>query len=151
MFINGFYVLKLTKFKQKPNMKSKAILVSFIAFFAIALALSTVLASDIVTITSVQVNGISASTTSPAVAGEVSDTVPVEVEFIANADVSDARVKVSIEGYKEDISAVTPRFLLVNGSRYVKRFSLQLPSSIDLDELTEAVKLQVEVSAKGEN
>ena len=80
MFINSFYVLKLTKFKQKPDMKNKAILVSFIAFLAMALILNTVLASDIVTITSVKVNGVVASTSSPAIAGEVSDTVPVEVE-----------------------------------------------------------------------
>ncbi|MBS3078825.1 hypothetical protein J4218_01765 [Candidatus Pacearchaeota archaeon] len=131
-------------------MKNKAIFVSFVAFLAIALILNTVLASDIVTITSVKVNGVVASQTSPAIAGEVSDTVPVEVEFLANADVTDARVKVSIEGYKEDISASTPRFLLVNGSRYVKRFTLQLPSSMDLDDLTEGVELQVEVSAKAE-
>lgn len=132
-------------------MKSKAILVSFVALFAIALALQTVFASDIVTITSVKVNGVTASSSTPAIAGEVSDTVPVEVEFVANADVSDARVKVSIEGYKDDISAITPRFLLVNGSKYVKRFTLQLPSSMDLSDLTEALDLQVEVSAKGEN
>lgn len=150
MFINSFYVLKLTKFKQKPDMKNKAILVSFIAFLAMALILNTVLASDIVTITSVKVNGVVASTSSPAIAGEVSDTVPVEVEFLANAEVTDVRVKVSIEGYKEDITASTPRFLIVNGSRYVKRFTLQLPSSMDLDSLAEGLDLQVEVSAKGE-
>ena len=134
-------------------MKNKAFIVSFIALFAIALALNTVIASgsDMVTITSVKINGVYASETSPAIAGEVADTVPVEVEFVANADVTDVRVKASIEGYKDDITASTPRFHIVNGSKYVKRFSLQLPSSMDLDSLTEAAQLAVEVSAKGED
>lgn len=132
-------------------MKSKAIFGSLIALLAIALTLNTVFASDMVSITSVKINGVAASTTSPAVAGEVLDTVPVEVEFLANADVTDVRVRVSVEGYKDDVSASTPRFHIVNGSKYIKRFSLQLPSSEDLDDLTEALELQVEVSAKNED
>ncbi|MEK6860028.1 MAG: hypothetical protein AABX54_04405 [Nanoarchaeota archaeon] len=129
-------------------MKNKAILVSFLAILAIALTLNTVVAG-FVDIQDVKINGVTASTTSPAIAGEVSDTVPVEVFFKANEDVSDVKVKVSIEGYKEDVSASTPRFHVVNGSVYVKRFSVQLPSSMDIDDLTESLSLNVEVSAKG--
>ncbi len=129
-------------------MKSKAILVSFLAFFAIAFALSTVLADDFVEITEVRVNGVVVSDSSLAVAGEVSDTVPIEVEFKAFEDVSNVKVKVSIEGYKDDITASTPRFHVVNGSRYIKRFAVTFPSTMDLDDLTESAILNVEISAK---
>ena len=58
MFIKYFSMIILTKFTQKPKMKNKAILVSFIALLAIAFVLTTVMASDMVTITEVRVNGI---------------------------------------------------------------------------------------------
>lgn len=132
-------------------MKNKAILVSFIAFLAIAFVLTTVMASDMVTITEVRVNGIVAHNAAPTIAGEVSDTVPVEVEFTANRDVSDVRVRVSIEGYKEDVYESTPRFLIVNGSKYVKRFALKLPSTMDMNDLTEKLSLDVRVTAKDED
>jgi len=128
-------------------MKQKPILVSFIALFAIILVLSTV--SAFAGIDDVIVNDI--SVVSNTAAGEVSNTIPVEVKFTANADVSDVRVKVYIEGYREEISDSTSRFRLVNGSSYIKRFSLDLPSSRDLDDDPEDLVLYVRVSAKGED
>ena len=92
-------------------MKSKAILVSFIALFAI-FALNTVMA--FVTIDDVRVNDI--SVISQTAAGEVSNIVPVEVKFTADQNVSDVRVKVYIEGYKEEISDSTSRFRVVEGN-----------------------------------
>lgn len=133
-------------------MKSKAILVSFIALFAIVFALSTVIASELqVCDLSVQVNDVIAHTDSPTLAGEVSTTVPVEVRFTACEDATDVRIKVYIEGYRDEISDETSRFLVVNGSRYIKRFSLTLPSSMDLDKLTEDLSLLVRISAKGKD
>jgi hypothetical protein len=131
-------------------MKSKAILVSIIAIFAIVLTLNVVFAS-IVDITDVKINGVGASTSAPVIAGEVSDSVPVEVQFVANEDLSKVRVKVSIDGYKEDIEETTPYFHIINGSKYVKRFTIRFPSSMDLDDLSERASLNVEISAKGEN
>lgn len=126
-------------------MKNKAILVSFIALFAIVFALSTVIASEVnICNLNVEVNDVE---TYP-IAGEVSDTVPVEVRFTACEDATDVKVKVYIEGYKNEISEETSRFHIVNGSTYIKRFSLQLPSSMDLDELTEELSLLVRISAK---
>jgi hypothetical protein len=127
-------------------MKQKAILVSFIALFAIVLALSTV--SAFADIDDVIVNDI--SVVSNTAAGEVSNTVPVEVKFTANENVDDVRVKVYIEGYRDEISDSTSRFRIVEGSTYIKRFSLDLPSSMDLDEDPEALDLYVRISAKGE-
>ena len=130
-------------------MKNKAILVSFIALFAMIFALSTVAGSGIVTINDVIVNDISIYDSTAA--GYVSDTIPVEIKFTANEAVSDVRVKVYIEGYKNEVSDSTERFHIVEGSSYIKRFSLRLPSSTDLDDLIEDLTLQVRVSAKGKD
>ncbi len=146
-------------------MKHKAILVSIIAFFAIVLVLNTVIATcdvadvdecdvcdvEFVGIDDVVANDISLKVGSRTPAGEVSDTIPVEVEFTANCDVSDVRVKVYIEGYKDEISDSTSRFRVVEGSSYIKRFSLELPSNLDLDEDPEDLVLYVRVSSKGED
>lgn len=132
-------------------MKNKAILVSLITLIALVLALNTVFAASstgFVTIDQVKINGVVASEDSPAVAGDVSDTVPVEVYFTANNDVSNVKVEVSIDGYKDNIYEETPRFLVVNGSQYVKRFTLKLPSTQDLSDLTEKLSVNVKVTAK---
>jgi preprotein translocase subunit SecG len=131
-------------------MKSKSILVLFLALFFVVFALNMV-AADIVDVTEVRVNDVVAHEVTPTVAGEVSDIVPIDVEFTANEDVEDVRVKVYIEGYKSEISETTSRFHIVEDSKYIKRFSLRLPSSIDLDDLTEGLDLYVRVSAKGED
>ncbi|MDD5193069.1 MAG: FixG Ig-like domain-containing protein [Candidatus Nanoarchaeia archaeon] len=125
-------------------------MVSIIALFAIVFALNTVMASDMVSDVTVKINDVVASETSP-VAGFVSSTVPVEVQFTAAYDVSDVRVRVYIEGYKDEVYEITPRFHIVNGSRYIESFSLKLPSTMDLDDLTEGVTLYVTISAKGED
>jgi len=131
-------------------MKNKAILVSFIALFAIVFALSTIVASEVqICDMTVEVNDEIVVSSGVTYAGEVSETIPVEVKFTACEDASDVRIKVYIEGYKNEISDETARFHIVNGSTYVKRFSLKLPSSMDLDELTESLKLLVRISAKG--
>ena len=127
-------------------MKNKAILVSIVALFAIVLTLNAVIASE-VTINDVVVNDISVDGITAA--GFVSDNVPVEVQFTSNADLDDVKVKVYIEGYKNEISDTTSRFHTINGSTYLKRFSLELPSSLDLDLDTEELTLLVRISAKG--
>jgi len=135
-------------------MKSKTILVSFLAIFAIVLALNMVAAaSSTVTyahITDVYVNDMSVKIAGNNAAGEVSTNLPVDVYFTADDDMSDVTVKVYIEGYRTEISESTSRFHIVAGSSYVKRFTLELPSSMDLDDLTEGLNLVVRISAKGE-
>lgn len=134
-------------------MKNKAILVSIVALFAIVLTLNAVSASEVnVTINDVVFNDISlmpiGSTTA---AGFVSNTVPIEVEFKSDEPLTDVRVKVYIEGYKDEISESTSRFNTFSGSTYLKRFSLELPSSMDLDNDGEELTLFVRISAKGQD
>jgi|TARA_B100001971_G_scaffold214831_1_gene254731 uncharacterized membrane protein len=135
------------------NMKSKAIMVSFIALFAITFALSTVVAQGFVDITDVEFNGISMSLDNVvnAVAIDASESVPVEVKFNSLTDIEDVRVKVYIEGFKNDIEDETSRFHVLGiGNKYVKRFTLKMPSTEDFDDLSDDVTLLVRFSAKGE-
>jgi uncharacterized membrane protein len=142
-------------------MKNKAILVSFIALFAIVFALSAVIADDFVTIDEIEVNGIDiADLNDPAIIGvDVSETVPVVVQFTAPSDgdadtryeIDDVRVKVYVEGYRDNIEVETSRFHILEGNTYTKRLTLTLPSSMDLDDLSENVNLLVRVSAKSED
>ncbi len=100
----------------------------------------------------------------PPVSGEVSDTISIEVEFDAtlgeiftekeledNKGLEDVKVEVEIKGYKNDISDSTSRFLIYDGRTYIKRFSLKLPSSFDLDENPEELEIVVTISAKGQS
>ncbi len=145
-------------------MKQKPILVSFIALFAIILAINVV-SAGIVDIQEVEVNNIvlAADDLNP-IAGEVSDTISIEVEFDAtlsgilteeelddNEGLEDVKVEVEIKGYRDEISDSTSRFLIYDGRTYIKRFSLKLPSSFDLDENPEELEIVVTISAKGQS
>ncbi len=134
-------------------MKSKTILVSFIALFAITFALSTVSAVDFVDIQDVEFNGVSMrlDNVANAIAVDASESVPVEVKFNSNYDAEDVKVKVYIEGFKNNIEDETSRFVILNGNTYVKRFTLKMPSTDDFDKLSDDLTLLVRVSAKGMN
>ena len=153
-------------------MKNKAIFVSFVTLFALVFALTTVSAactnSDFVAITDVEVNGISFTSELYGNAlGEItSSTIPVEVEFTVNdncdsdedgvdeshEEITNVEVRAYIEGFKDDIEDETSRFHVFEGNSYVKRLSLKLPSTMDLDELTEEeLELLIRVSARGQN
>ena len=131
-------------------MKNNTLLFSFVALLAIVFTLSSV-AAQIADINLVKINDIPTTTTGITVAGEVSDSVPVEVFFTANGDVNDVKVKTYIEGYKSQISDETPLFHIVNGSTYVKRFTLTLPNAMDLSNEPEKLTLYVRITAKGED
>ena len=126
-------------------------LVSFVAVFAILVAMSTVSAyEDFVTIDEVEVNDVTIED-GILFSGDVDEVLPVRVHFTANTDASDVRVRVYIEGYRDEISVSSSRFHVINGTSYVKKFSIKLPSTFDLDDLSEDVNLVVRISAKGED
>ncbi|MBR9704725.1 hypothetical protein GOV12_04890 [Candidatus Pacearchaeota archaeon] len=141
-------------------MKNKAILVLFMAIFAMVLTTSAVLADDFVEITKVKVNGITLAEGTTYV-GQVSDTVPIDVEFSSSADVKErVKIKAYIEDFRDDIEqSVTLRTPLEDGvSGYVARLSLKLPSTLDIDDfeegaefLSEDTTLNIRISAQGED
>ena len=81
--------------------------------------------------------------TSTVIAGNPGETIPVRVVFSALQDASDVKVKVTIEGFRNDISSSTTRFDLVSGSIYSKLLALQLPS--DINDLTTDYTIYVSV------
>jgi len=132
-------------------MNIKIFLVSFVAVFAILVAMSTVIAhEDFVTIDEIEVNDVTIDH-DIVFSGDVDEVLPVRVHFTANTDASDVRVRVYIEGYRDEISVSSSRFHVINGTSYVKKFSIKLPSTFDLDDLSEDVNLVVRISAKGED
>lgn len=124
-------------------MKNKAILVSFMTLFALVFTLSAVSAA-IADVTEVTVDGVSIG---EAIVGP-SETVPVEVTVKALEDLTDVKIKVYIEEY--DISeSVTLRTDLDTGKSKEARFSIKIPSSLDLDDgETEELDVVVRISAE---
>ena len=95
-----------------------AILAVFLVGFAAA--------SDLVVSTpTIEVNSIVVDS-SVTVAGEVDDVIPVRISFEAKDNADDVRVKVWMEGYRNDVEASTSRFDLVDGSSYSKLLSLAI-------------------------
>lgn len=77
--------------------------------------------------------------------GYVGETVPVRVTFTSNVSVADARIKVRMEGHREEIASSTRRLTLVEGGVYTELLNLKLPS--DLKDTLEGYTLYVEVSS----
>jgi len=129
----------------------KSIFSFFVVLFALVLTLSSVSASNIVNFDNViiKVDG-NEIVGNEVIAGFVSDTVPVKVEFTAIEDAEEVRVKVYIEGYRDEISDTTARFHVVSGSSYTKDLTLTLPSSFDLDDSIEDLTLLVRISSKNQ-
>ncbi len=124
-------------------MKRNVLLVPFIAVLTLMIIgfASATLAGNINT----DFNGVTLNAAS-TIASSVGSVVPVRVTFNALDNASDVRVRVYIDGYKNDISASTGRFNIENGKIYTKLLSLKLPSASD--DLSEINTLYVEVSSK---
>jgi hypothetical protein len=134
-------------------MKTQTIL-SFIVTALIALfAVSTVMAATgslPVTISDAEVNDVVLTEGVNTLAGAPGETIPVIVTLEAGANISDVKVRVYIEGYKSDIYASTSRFDVIEGSTYIKKLALTLPSVEDMNDVTEGLTLRVRVSDKSD-
>ena len=124
-------------------MKRNLLLVPFVVVLALMFVgfASANLANGVVT----EFNGVELAS-GVTIAGDVNNVVPVRVIFAAADDASDVKVKVSMEGHRDDVSASTNRFDIENGNVYTKLLSLRLPS--DSDELSEEYTLYVEIVSK---
>ncbi len=112
-------------------MKTKTLLISMVALLAVFLV-GAVSAAEIA------VGGSSGLTVSfkdfvlsgNNMVGYVGETVPVRVTFTSNVDVADARIKVRMEGHREEIASSTRRLTLVAGGTYTELLNLRLPSGL---------------------
>ena len=114
------------------------ILAGLVAFFAVALFLVSS-ASATLSISSVEVNGVSGSGTNAVFAG---DTIPVRVFFSGSDNYTDVRVTVRISG---ESSVSTQRFDVLPGATYSKLLSVNVPKNVDPSE---DLTLYVRVEAK---
>ena len=125
------------------KMKRNLFLIPFVAVITLMIVsfASAGLASDVdVEFSDVE---LGCSTT---MVGNVGDVVPVRVTFKSSADEKDVKVKVFMEGHRDDVSAYTSRFDIEDGNVYTKLLRLELPS--DSDELSEEYTLYVEIVSK---
>lgn len=120
-------------------MNTKTLLVPFIAVLAVlivGIASAASLASSVST-TFNDVNLGSGIT----MAGVTGETVPIRVSFVADRNAEDVRVKVWMDGFRDEVYASTSRFSTISGSTYSKLLSVELPS--DLEDLSKVFTLKV--------
>jgi hypothetical protein len=130
-------------------METKKLFGFVIAILAAVLTVGLVAAGTLdVTVKEVIVNDVSSlDSTNLVLSGAPGDTVPVVIKFTSNADLNDVKLKVWVDGYKSDISASTAKFSTVNGSTYIKRLALTMPSVEDMkDNLNQGLTLYVRLA-----
>lgn len=114
---------------------TKAILAFLVAVLAVAMIVPSVSAA-LLTVTNVDVDGVDADSGTAAVTA--GDTVPVEVEYMANQN-SQGKVEVSawIQGAKGE-TEITKVFNkdLVSGTEGNFKFSVKIPSDLDDEDVT---------------
>lgn len=111
----------------------KAFLATIVALFVLLVSISFVSASELTSGFKVTIDGIDYNS-EDTIGIEGGETIPINVVFTATENAENVRMKVWIDGYRDDISEKTGRFELVYGSTYSKKFSLRVPSDIDPTE-----------------
>ncbi len=133
-------------------MKSKAILVSLLAIFAV-LTLTVLVRADLVANDDeafrVSVKGVEfINIFEDTVSVDAGETIPIRVVFAAGEDASDVKVKAEISGFRDDVEDATGRFDIVEGKTYSKLLSLKIPSDVDPEE---DATLTIRIEAKGKD
>jgi hypothetical protein len=127
-------------------MKRNVLLIPFIA--VLTLMVVAFASADLANNIGTEFNGVTLNEFSTVMAGDVGDVVPVRVVFDAGEDMTDVKVKVYMEGHRDDVSAYTSRFDIEDGVTYTKLLSLRLPS--DSKVLSEDYTLYVEIVSKND-
>lgn len=133
-------------------MKTNKILGFIGAFLVAIIAIGLVAAGNLaVSIDEVSVNDVAVrGSQTVTLSGAPEETVPVVVKFTANDNLDNLKLKVWIDGYKNEISASTSRFDVKNGSTYIKRLALTLPSVEDMDDVNERLTLHIRIANKND-
>jgi len=136
----------------KKNMR-KIVLIPFLAVLAVFLAVTVFSYSswdlgDHTDYIATEFNGIYLDDSDMTMAGFTGEVVPVRVAFEAVDSVEDVRIKVWLEGTRDDIKAETGRFNIINGSIYSKLLSLELPEDIRNTEKEYTLHVSI-TSSKG--
>ena len=141
--------------EKNAKMNTKNILVSFLLIASVLFLASVVSAVSVnqmgTTSESVKVNDIEVYPGTTSVSVDAGDTITVKVQFTADngsatwESASDVRVKVTLEGEKNDVVAVTPNFSVIDGKTYTKSLTLKVPSDFQNDNLNENLDMDVKI------
>jgi hypothetical protein len=110
-------------------MKRNLLFVPFVAVLTL-LFVSFASAAELADNVQTRFNDVVLTSTAFPLSGNVGDSVPIRVTFDALEDARDVRIRVRMEGHREDISASTERFNTVGGTAYTKTLSLRLPTTL---------------------
>lgn len=160
--------------KKNAKMNTKRILVSFLLIASVlflAGMVSAAVNTEVAQSVTVRVNDITVveDLATPFAPNEINasvnagDTVEVRVEFTAlyngaddnpfadkgtvgNDDsISNVKIKVTLEGEKDDVTAVTSNFDVEEGKTYVKTLTLKVPSDFQDDLLSDDLTMNVKI------
>ncbi len=123
------------------KMNTKRTLVSFLLIASVLLLASAVSATPIVTSSgdysniSVKVNGNTVADTTDLPTVNAGDTLTIQAKF--NTSLTDSiKVKATLEGYSNDVTALTSAFNVEDGNSYVKTLTLTVPSDFASDTVS---------------
>ena len=138
--------------KKNAKMNTKRILVSFLLIASVLFLASMASAAQVAETASIKVNDVTVATYdgtswTPVDNASVNagDTITVKVQFKADVNGSDVRVKTTLEGEKADVVSTTALFDVVTGKTYVKTLTLKVPSDFQDDNLNEELTLNVRI------
>ncbi len=147
--------------KKNAKMNTKRILVSFLLIASVLFLVSSVSAftatGDLATPSSVTVKVNDVDVNANVVSVNAGDTVTVKVQFKAMEDdpltltineavnASDVKVKVTLEGEKDDVTAVTSNFDVIAGKTYTKTLTLKVPSDFEDSLLHDSLTMTVRI------
>jgi len=138
--------------EKNAKMNTKKILVSFLLIASVLFLVSTVSAVSMGTTGEiVKVGDVEVYPGTTSVSVDAGDTITVKVQFTADngsaswETASDVRVKVTLEGEKNDVVAVTPNFNVIDGKTYTKSLTLKVPSDFQNDNLNENLDMDVKI------
>ncbi len=146
--------------KKNAKMNTKRILVSFLLIASVLFLAGMVSAADVandvtITVDDVVVAEYNGTTwtpdysdpllNAPRASINAGDTVEVKVYFTSDVDGSNVKIKATLEGNKDDVTAVTSNFDVINNRTYVKTLTLKVPSDFDDENLNEPLTLNVKI------
>lgn len=123
------------------KMDTKKLLVSLSLAILAIFMVATVSATSLTSTTSIEIDGIDLLDHPAVIAG---DTVVMNIEFTADVNASDVKVKVVLEGNKVDVNAVSAPFDVEAGKTYKKALKVKVPYELK-DDLSNDLDLTVKI------
>jgi len=132
------------------KMRTKNVLGSFLAVFAVVLLAATISAGELADSITVKVDGTYVGedgTYDEFIVVDAGETITISVRFTSLVYYSDVTVEAELEGEKVDVQAVTKDFDVEVDGRYSKTLSLKVPYELK-DELSDTLDLTIEIDGK---